>query len=159
MTLFDFLSMKNKVNVPSKSNKQKKLCLKISFLLASWRSMTKIAGSESGSGSISQRCGLPGSISQRRGSWSTPKCHVSGTLLKTFTIYTKYKYMVWYFTLSPTQSWALAHFFKVRYPLPTQFFPLDRWRSCVHFLNFPFRSSLNQWFAERKRTKSLIALY
>ncbi len=61
-----------------------------------------------------------------------------------------------------TQSWALAHFFKVRYPLPTQFFPLDRWRSCVHFFNFPFRSllkrsSLNQWFAERKRAKSLIA--
>jgi hypothetical protein len=24
------------------------------------------------------------------------------------------------------QSWALAHFLKVRYPLPTQFFPLDR---------------------------------
>jgi hypothetical protein len=24
------------------------------------------------------------------------------------------------------QSWALAHFFEVRYPLPTQFFPLDR---------------------------------
>jgi hypothetical protein len=23
-------------------------------------------------------------------------------------------------------SWALAHFFEVRYPLPTQFFPLDR---------------------------------
>ncbi len=62
------------------------------------------------------------------------------------------------------QSWALAHFFEVRYQLPTQFFPLDRWRSCVHFLNFPFRSSLkrsslNQWFAERKRTKPLIALY
>ena len=55
-----------------------------------------------------------------------------------------------------TQSWALAHFFKVRYPLPTQFFPLDRWRSCVHILKFPVRSSLkrsslNQWFAERKR--------
>jgi hypothetical protein len=71
------------------------------------------------------------------------------------------------------QSWALAHFFEVCYPLPTQFFSLDRWRSCVHFLqvlrasgilNFPFRSplkrsSLNQWFAERKRAKSLIALY
>ncbi len=39
--------------VPSKSNKQK-------YLLASWRSMTKIAGSGSGSGS--------GSISQRHGS-------------------------------------------------------------------------------------------
>jgi hypothetical protein len=67
------------------------------------------------------------------------------------------------------QSWALAHFFEVRFPLPTQFFTLDRWRSCVHFLNFPFRSSLkrsslkrsslNQWIAERKRAKSLIALY
>ncbi len=38
---------KNDVNVASKSNKQKKLCLKISFLLASWRPMTKIAGSGS----------------------------------------------------------------------------------------------------------------
>ncbi len=53
VTLFDCLSLKNEVNVPSKSNKQKKLCFKISFLLASWRSMTKIAGS----GSISQRHG------------------------------------------------------------------------------------------------------
>jgi hypothetical protein len=35
VTLFDFLSLKNNVNVPSKSNKQKKLCEKISFLLAS----------------------------------------------------------------------------------------------------------------------------
>jgi hypothetical protein len=24
------------------------------------------------------------------------------------------------------QSWALAHFFEVRFPLPTQFFSLDR---------------------------------
>ncbi len=39
------------MNVPSKSNKQKNLKNKISFLLASWRLMTKIAGS----GSISQR--------------------------------------------------------------------------------------------------------
>ncbi len=38
---------KNNVNVPSKSNKQKKLCSKISFLVASWRSMTKLAGSGS----------------------------------------------------------------------------------------------------------------
>jgi hypothetical protein len=35
VTLFYFLSLKNDVNVPSKSNKQKKLCSKISFLLAS----------------------------------------------------------------------------------------------------------------------------
>ncbi len=46
-------SLENNVNVPSKSNKQKKLYKKISFLLASWRSMTKIAGS----GSISQSHG------------------------------------------------------------------------------------------------------
>jgi hypothetical protein len=25
-----------------------------------------------------------------------------------------------------SQSWALAHIFEVRYPLPTQFFSLDR---------------------------------
>ncbi len=41
--LFDFLSLKNDVNVTSKRNKQKNLG--ISFLSASWRSMTKIAGS------------------------------------------------------------------------------------------------------------------
>jgi hypothetical protein len=35
VALFDFLSVKNDVNVASKSNKQKKLCKKISFLLAS----------------------------------------------------------------------------------------------------------------------------
>jgi hypothetical protein len=34
VTLFDFLSLKNDVTVASKSNKQKKLCTKISFLLA-----------------------------------------------------------------------------------------------------------------------------
>ncbi len=42
--------MKNDVNVPSKSNKKKNF-KKISFLFASLRSMTKIAGS----GFISQR--------------------------------------------------------------------------------------------------------
>ncbi len=34
VTLFDFLYLKNDVNVPSKSNEQKN-CVKISFLLAS----------------------------------------------------------------------------------------------------------------------------
>ncbi len=47
--LLDFLSFKKDVNIPSKSNKKKNL------LLASWRSMTKIAGSRSGS--ICQRHG------------------------------------------------------------------------------------------------------
>ncbi len=44
--LKDFLSLKNAVNVPSKRNKQKNFD-KNSFLLASWRSLTKRAGSES----------------------------------------------------------------------------------------------------------------
>jgi hypothetical protein len=35
VTLFDFLPLKNDINVPSKSNKQKKLFKKVSFLLAS----------------------------------------------------------------------------------------------------------------------------
>jgi hypothetical protein len=56
------------------------------------------------------------------------------------------------------QSWALTHFFEVRYPLPTQFFP---WIADAHaffflIINLPFCSSLNQLFAERKRAKSLI---
>ncbi len=41
--LYDFLSLKNGVNVPSKRNKQKK-----PFLLATWRSLTKRAKSGSG---------------------------------------------------------------------------------------------------------------
>jgi hypothetical protein len=53
--LLDFLSLKKDVNVPSKSNMQKNLLKKLVFLLASWRLMTKILGS--GSGSISQRHG------------------------------------------------------------------------------------------------------
>ncbi len=46
LLLFGFLSSRKDVNVPSKSNEQKTF-LKISFLLASWRSMTKIGGSRS----------------------------------------------------------------------------------------------------------------
>ncbi len=53
----NFYLMKNDVNVASKSHKQKKFSLKIRFLLASWRSMTKKEGSGSGSESISQRHG------------------------------------------------------------------------------------------------------
>ncbi len=77
--LFDFLSLKNYVNVPSKSNKQKNVFNKICFLLASWRSMMRIAGS--GSGSISQ------SMDPRiriHGSGSTPKCHGSATLVESW---------------------------------------------------------------------------
>ena len=56
--LYHFFSLKNDLNVPSKSNMRKKL-FSISFLLASWQSVMKIAGSrsESGSGSISLRHG------------------------------------------------------------------------------------------------------
>ncbi len=43
--LFDFLSLKNDVKVPSKSNMQKNIVKKICFFLASWRSMMKIEGS------------------------------------------------------------------------------------------------------------------
>ncbi len=54
------------INVPSKSNKQKNCFKKYrSFLLASWRSRTKIAGSGAGS------------IGQRPGSGSVPKCQES----------------------------------------------------------------------------------
>ncbi len=56
-----FFSLKTYVNVPSKSNKKKNF-FKISFLLTSWRSVTKIAGSGYESGSES------GYISQRHGS-------------------------------------------------------------------------------------------
>ncbi len=48
----------------------------IIFLLASWRSMMKIEGSGSASGSISQETWIRGS-----GSGSTPKCHGSATLM------------------------------------------------------------------------------
>ncbi len=68
--LFDFLSLKNDVKVPSKSKMQENFFKKISFLLASWRSMMKIEGSASGSesGSIIQRHGIRGS---RSGSHTT----------------------------------------------------------------------------------------
>jgi hypothetical protein len=59
VTLYDFLSLKNDINVPSKSNKQKKLGQKY-LLLVSWRTLMKRAGSGAG---------------------SVPKCHGSGTLL------------------------------------------------------------------------------
>ena len=45
------------------------------------------------------------------------------------------------------QSWALAHLFEVRYPLTTQFFPMDRWRSCVHFLDFLNWATLHPYWA------------
>ncbi len=50
--LFDFFIFEKWCKCTLKSNVQKN-CVKISFLLASWRSLTKIAGS----GSISQRHG------------------------------------------------------------------------------------------------------
>jgi hypothetical protein len=60
-------------NVPSKSNEQKN-SLKNNFLLTSWGSLTKIAGS----GSIGQRYGSV-SISQRYGSGSVPIFHGTAT--------------------------------------------------------------------------------
>jgi hypothetical protein len=79
MTLFEFLSLKNDVNVASKSHKQKKLCKKITFLLASGRSVTKIEGSGSRI-LIRIRIWIHQSEAWIRGSGSTPKCHGSATL-------------------------------------------------------------------------------
>ncbi len=59
VTSFWLFIFTNDVNVPAKSEKQKNLFIKIIFLLASWRSMTKIGGSGSG---------------------PTPKCHGSAPL-------------------------------------------------------------------------------
>ncbi len=56
--LFDFLSVKTDVNVPSKSNR-KKLGKKTYFLSASSQPQTKKAGSGSGAGSVSQWYGPP----------------------------------------------------------------------------------------------------
>jgi hypothetical protein len=74
--LFEFLSLKNDGNIPSKSNRLKKL-LKIIFLLASGRS-TKIAASGS---KIRIRIHQLEACIRGSGSGSTPKCHGSGTLL------------------------------------------------------------------------------
>ncbi len=54
--LLNFLSLKNDVNVLSKSNEQKNFLFKLVFCWCLWKSMTEIAGSgsASGSGSISQ---------------------------------------------------------------------------------------------------------
>ncbi len=65
--LLDFLSLKNYVSVPSQRKSRKTLFL-ISFLLASWRSLTIIAGSGSESGSGSGSESKSGSNSQRHGS-------------------------------------------------------------------------------------------
>jgi hypothetical protein len=75
--LFEFSSLKNDVNIPSKSNRLKKL-LNIIFLLASGRSMTKIAASGS---KIRIRIHQSEAWIRGSGSGSTPICHGSGTLL------------------------------------------------------------------------------
>jgi hypothetical protein len=58
---YDFISLKNDINVPSKRNKNKNLANKNKFLLASWRSLPKRAGSRAGSGVGS----ASGSVCQR----------------------------------------------------------------------------------------------
>jgi hypothetical protein len=54
-TLFsaDFLSLRTDVNVPTESNKQNNLEKKTHFLLVSWKSLTKGAGS----GAVNHVCG------------------------------------------------------------------------------------------------------
>jgi hypothetical protein len=74
----DFLSLKNDVNVPSKSNKHKYF-FKTTFCgRLEGQCMAKIARSGSKSGSISLR---HGSADPDPDSRSTPECHESGTLL------------------------------------------------------------------------------
>jgi hypothetical protein len=82
--LYDFLSLKNDVNVfrtfKKEKHKQKKERRKKLILLASWGSLKKRVGSRAGS--VSQRYGsgdpdTPGSV---------PKCHRSGTLLIWFKV-------------------------------------------------------------------------
>ncbi len=88
--LFDFLSLKNYVSVPSKSYNQKNLLIKYgSFLLASWRSMTKIARSGS-LRDMDPRIRTHTKMSWIRGSEPTPKCHGSA---------------LWYLQLSFTFVW------------------------------------------------------
>ncbi len=52
------MTLKNDVNLPSKIISKKAL-KKSYFLLASWRSLTKWAGSGAGSGSVIQKYGFP----------------------------------------------------------------------------------------------------
>ncbi len=69
-------------------------------MLASWRSMKKIAGSGSGSGSISHRHGS--------GSGSTPKCHGSGTLQNTH----KQTHLINFFRVrwaNVSRTWRTSH--------------------------------------------------
>jgi hypothetical protein len=64
VTLFDFLSLENYVNVPSKSNKQKKCLNKNNFCWHLEGQRRKKQDPDPGSGSGSES----GSISQRHGS-------------------------------------------------------------------------------------------
>ncbi len=83
--LLGFLSLKNNVKVPSKSNSRNTFLTKISFLLASWRSVTKRAGSGSESGFGPDPLVL-GRI-RGYGSRSTPKCHGFGTLFRWWVLF------------------------------------------------------------------------
>ncbi len=72
VTLFDFLSLKNDVNVPSKSNTQKKLCKKLVFcwhLEGLWRK-------------LQDPDPLVRGMDPRIRIRITPKCHGSATLLE-----------------------------------------------------------------------------
>ncbi len=104
---------------------QKNFVKKICFLLASWRSMTKRggsgseAGSESGSGSVSQGHGS--------GSGSTLKCHGSASLALTYswcpylyTIYLKNTFII-YPLLGPIANEYIGEYdwlYSVHWPWP-----------------------------------------
>jgi hypothetical protein len=83
--LWDFLSVKNNINVPSKSNKQQNFFLKLVFVadlkVNDEKSRIRIHSSEA--------------WIRASGSGSTPKCHGSGTLLRRYVFWpiTYFKYI------------------------------------------------------------------
>jgi hypothetical protein len=55
------------------------------------------------------------------------------------------------------QSWALAHFFKVRYPLPTQFFSSGSVTLMRSFFEFPFSLVAQMLVAQMLVAQMLVA--
>ncbi len=85
--LFDFLSLKNEINVPLKNKKQKNLKKFCCCLLPSWRSLTKIAGSGSASGSISQRHGSANADPDPRQNFMDPQHQLSRKSFQSYSVY------------------------------------------------------------------------
>jgi hypothetical protein len=90
--LYDILSLKNDVNVPSKRNKEKNFWKKITFLV-----VLKVTD---------EMVGSSGSISQRYGSTkSVLKCHGSATLKKKFSLEHFCRIQCFYSVYIPWSTW------------------------------------------------------